>query len=248
MSKIDRSSDPCGTINRDMNYDSFNVPTSMECRVVQPRVDSETLDWLEKLLVRRLDYILDPAPVADEPSMPPFYAIDDDDTEGDSDDEDDEPRVQMGQFCANCHRLEQRHRFTPVVHLIRTYPWRSQPDLHKLIYEVRQGRCHFLTTVPDLIDYLLELIYRRVLGQQEAARLIIGRLPFRHYLYRPGMPGSSRSQSRLQYQNNLVPAPANQLSLEELRQRVRQMANRLDAVDAAAILMAYGEKYHLSLT
>jgi hypothetical protein len=206
------------------------------------------LDWLDKLLVKQLNYIMDPSPVADEPTIEPFYAMSEEEMDDDSDEDVDEARVQMGQFCANCRRLEQRTRFTPVTHLMRAYPWRSQPDIHKLIADVRGGRCHFLTTVRDLIDYLLELIYRRVLGQQEAARLILGRLPFRQYLYRPGMPGASRSQSRLQYQNNLVPVPADQLSLEELRQRVRQMANRLDAVDAAAILMTYGEKYHLALT
>lgn len=214
-----------------------------------PIIDGETLDWLETRLRERLNYILDPAPVADEPIINRLYTTDpeEDDSDDDSENAPEDNKVQTGDFCVNCHRLEQRNRFTPVAHLMRQYSWRSQPDIHHLIDSVSRGQCYFLSSVSELIDYLLELIYRRVQAQQDEARRVIGRLPFRQYLYMPGMPGASRSQSRLQYQHHQVPEPANQLSLDELRHRVRQLANRLDAVDAANILMTYGEKYHLGL-
>lgn len=216
----------------------------------QPLDNSETLDWLESLLNQRLNYILDPVPFLDEPKIIQrrnFTLAMDADDEIDDDDASDNESELGEQFCSNCHRVEQRTRFTPVAYLMKRYPWRSIPSFLELIDNVKRGQCHYLTSVNSLVNHLLELIYRRVLAQQEDARRILARLPFRQYLYAPGMPGASRSLSRSEYDQNQVPAPADRLTLQELRDQVRRLSNRLDAVDAASILMALGHKYHLPL-
>jgi hypothetical protein len=212
-------------------------------------MDPETLNWIEHLLTTRFDYILNPAHQVDEPEMirrRDFGAVASRLENDDSDDEDDD-EIDTGSFCSNCHRLEQRTRFAPVASLMKQYPWRSCPEILAIIDLTVRGRCHYLTTPTELIDHLLELIYRRVLAQQNEARWKISQLPYRQFLYAPGMPGASRSLSRTQYEQNQVPAPANTLPLAELRQRVRRLANRLDAVDAAKIVLMYGDKYGLGL-
>lgn len=199
------------------------------------------LDDLETKLTQRLNYILDPAASVIEPVIEAIDPLHPEDTDPAEDTE-----APSAEFCANCLRVDRRTRFTPVAYLMRRFAWRADARFLEFIAEYLAGRCYYLSTLPEFLDHFLDRIYQRVQYQQEYARMLMGRLPFRQYLYRPGMPGASRCASQFQYQHSRVPTPWSNYSLGDLRQKVRQLANRVDAVDAATILTLLGSKYHLS--